>query len=146
MEQASGRGRERLERLALTIAATLVTVNIWTGAPLFAVWVGSRFAPEGGPSMSAIVIVLGVLSVLVFLLAMLLTRLNAAYDRLTGRDAGVRRTTPWLRSMGAERTQFARRRVQMSPIERTVAITVVFAVLAFEIWFFFFARYSIPGA
>jgi len=36
MEQASGRGRERLERLALTIAATLVTVNIWTGAPLLA--------------------------------------------------------------------------------------------------------------
>jgi hypothetical protein len=146
MEQASGPGRQRLERLGLTIAATLVTVNIWTGAPLLAVWVGSRFAPEGGPSMSAIVIVLGVLSVLVFLLAMLLTRLNAAYDRLTGRDQGVRRTTPWLRPMSAERETFARRREKMSAIERTVAITVVFAVLTFEIWFFFFARYSIPGA
>ena len=48
--------------------------------------------------------------------------------------------------MGAERKHPARRRVQTSPIERTVAITVVLAVLAFEIWFFFFARYSIPGA
>jgi hypothetical protein len=141
-----GQGPQRLARLALTIAATLVAVNIWTGAPLLAVWVGSRFAPSNGPSMTAIVIVLATLSVLVFLLAFLLTRLNAAYDRLTGRDPGVRRTTPWLRSMGAERVQLARRRTQLSPIERTVAVTVVFAVLAFEVWFFFFARYSIPGA
>jgi hypothetical protein len=146
MADAGGHGAHRLERLGLTVAATLVSVNIWTGAPLLAVWVGSRVAPSGGPSMTAIVIVLAVLSVVVFLLAFLLTRLNAAYDRLTGRDVGVTRTTPWLRSMGAEREQFARRRLQMSPIERTVAITVVIAVLAFEVWFFFFARYSIPGA
>lgn len=146
MEQARERGAQRLERVGLTVAATLVSVNIWTGAPLLAVWVGSRFAPSDGPSMTAIVIVLGVLSVLVFLLAMLLTRLNAAYDRITGRDAGVRRTTPWLRPMSAERETFARGRTQMSAIEKTVVASVVVAVLAFEIWFFFFARYSIPGA
>ena len=96
--------------------------------------------------MSAIVIVLAVLAALIFALAALLTRLNAAYDRLTGRDAGVRRTTSWLRSTSAEREQLERRRVRMSPIERTVTISVVVAVLAFEVWFFFFARYSIPGA
>lgn len=146
MRSEAGHGAHRLERLALTVAATLVSVNIWTGAPLLAIWVGSRVATTGGPSMSAIVIVLGVLSALVFLLAFLLTRLNAAYDRLTGRDTGARRTTAWLRSMGDERQQFARRRVETSPIERVVTVSVVAAVLAFEIWFFFFARYSIPGA
>jgi len=145
MGDASGHGRQRLERLALTVAATLVSVNIWTGAPLLAVWVGSRVS-SGGPSMGAIVIVLAVLAVLVFLLAALLARINAAYDRLTGRDTGVRRTTPWLRAMTAERNEDARRRVGLSAVERTVAVSVVVAVLAFEAWFFFFARSSIPGA
>jgi hypothetical protein len=146
MAREQGGSAQRLERVALTAAATLVSVNIWTGAPLLAVWVGSRVATSGSPSMTAIVIVLAVLGVLVFLLAIALTRLNAAYDRLTGRDVGARRTTAWLRPMAAEREHDARRREQMSPIERTVAVSVVLAVLAFEIWFFFFASYSIPGA
>jgi hypothetical protein len=136
----------RLERAGLATAAALVSINIRTGAPLFAVWVGSRVAPASGTSMGAIAIVLVVLTVLVFGLATALTRLNAAYDRVTGRDPGVRRTTPWLRSMRAEREQLARRRTRVSPIERIVVVSAVGAVLALEIWFFFFARYSIPGA
>jgi uncharacterized membrane protein (DUF485 family) len=136
----------KLKRTALAIAATLVSVNIWTGAPLFAVWVGSRFAPESGNSMGAIVIVIGVLAVSVFLLALVLTRLNGAYDRLTGRQTGARRVAPWLRSVRGERHELAQARVHASLIERIVVITVVFAVITFEIWFFFFARYSIPGA
>ncbi len=139
-------GTHRLERIGLTIAATLVSINIWTGAPLFAVWVGSRVAPSGGPSMGAIVIVLVVLCALVFGLAVLLTRLNAAYDRLTGRDTGPRRTTAWLRPMSDERRRDVARAVRTTPIERVVVLSVVFCVLAVEVWFFFFARYSIPGA
>jgi hypothetical protein len=146
MEHAPRPGVKRIERLALLIGAVLVSVNIWTGAPLFAVWVGSRAAPAGGSSMGAIAIVIGVLAVLVFALAAALTRLNAAYDRLTGRDAGSRHVTAWLRPMGSQRDQRAERRVKVSPVERVVILSVVLAVLTFEVWFFFFARYSIPGA
>jgi hypothetical protein len=135
----------RLKRIGITVAATLVSINIWTGAPLLAVWVGSRFAPESGTSMGAIVIVLGVLVVSVAALTVALTRLNGAYDRLTGRDTGPRRVAPWLQSMRAERRELSRARV-LSPIERMIAISAVAAVIGFEIWFFFFARYSIPGA
>jgi hypothetical protein len=146
MADRSRRGVRRLEQLALATAAALVSVNIWTGAPLFAVWVGSRVAPDSGTSTGAIATVLVVLAVLEFLLASALTRLNATYDRLTGRDPGVRRTTPWLRSMRAEREQLARQRVRVSAIERIAVVSVVTGVLAFEVWFFFFARYSISGA
>ena len=132
--------------LGLTVAATLVSINNWTGAPLLALWVGSRVAPASGTSMGAIVVVLAMLAICVSGLAVLLTRINLAYDRLTGRDQGPRRPAPWLRSARAERTQLARKRVQMSPIERMVTFSVVAAVIAFEIWFFFFAHYSIPGA
>jgi hypothetical protein len=145
MADRSRPGVRRLERLGLAVAASLVSVNIWTGAPLFAVWIGSRVAPASGTSTGAIALVLVVLAVLEFLLASALTRLNATYDRLTGRDAGIRRTTPWLRSMRAEREQLSRERVRVSPIERIAVLSVVTGVLAFEVWFFFFARYSISG-
>jgi hypothetical protein len=134
------------KRIAIAIAATLVAINIWTGAPLLAVWVGSRVAPESGTSMGAIVLVLVVLAISVFGLAVALTHLNAAYDRLTGRVDTTRRVAPWLRSMRAERHTTERRRVATSAIERIVIGSVVIAVLALEVWFFFFAHYSIPGA
>jgi phosphoglycerol transferase MdoB-like AlkP superfamily enzyme len=34
--------RVRVERIALVCAMSLTTINIWTGGPLFALWVGSR--------------------------------------------------------------------------------------------------------
>lgn len=136
----------RAKRIALAALATLVAINIWTGAPLLAVWVGSRVAPESGTSMGAIVLVLVVLVLSVFGLAVALTYLNAAYDRLSGRVETTRRVAPWLRSMRAERHTSERRRVGTSAIERVVIISVVFAVLALEVWFFFFAHYSIPGS
>lgn len=136
----------RVKRVALAIAATLVSINIWTGAPLLAVWVGSRFAPASGTSMGAIGIVLGVLIVSVFGLAVALTRINGAYDRLTGRDAGPRKVASWLQSARAERPELARTRTRSSPIERMLIFSVVAGVVGFEVWFFFFARYSIPGA
>lgn len=137
---------QRAKRIALATLATLVAINIWTGAPLLAVWVGSRVAPESGTSMGAIVLVLVVLMVSVFALAVALTHLNAAYDRLTGRAEATRRVAPWLRSMRAERHTSERRRVRTSAVERLVIVSVVLAVLAFEVWFFFFAHYAIPGA
>lgn len=147
MESATDRPpAARLKRLGLAVAATLVSINIWTGAPLLALWIGSRVAPASGTSMGAILVVLAMLVIFVAGLAVLLTRINVAYDRLTGRDDGPRRPAPWLRSARAERTQFSRQRAQMSPIERVVTFSVVAAVSAFEIWFFFFAHYSIPGA
>ncbi|MDE3070493.1 MAG: hypothetical protein KGJ43_07170 [Acidobacteriota bacterium] len=138
----------RLKRVGLTVAATLVSINIWTGAPLLAVWVGSRVAPASGTSMGAIALVMVVLVAAVSGLAVALTRINAAYDHLTGHDRDARRVAPWLRSMRDERHALARAKAhaQTTAVERAVILSVVLAVIALEVWFFFFARYSIPGA
>src|SRR3989440_8310269 len=45
--------RVRIERIALVCAMSLTTINIWTGGPLFALWVGSRVQSSGPPSMAA---------------------------------------------------------------------------------------------
>jgi hypothetical protein len=128
----------RLRRIGLAAAAAFVTVNIWTGAPLLALWVGSRAAGPSGTSMTAVGVVVVVLLVLVLALTALLTRLNARYDRLAGRVAD-RRVSPWMRSMRSEREDLVRARHGTSAIERVVVISVTTAVLVFNVWFFFFS-------
>ena len=58
----------------------------------------------------------------------------------------ARQTSPWLRSLSGEREADVRRKHGISGIERVLVITVVLAVLAFEVWFFFFAGSSLPNA
>jgi hypothetical protein len=136
----------RIKRLGLVIASALVSINIWTGAPLLAVWVGSKVQGGSGLSMTAVFSVVLVLAVLVLGLAWVLTLINARYDKLTGRPPAARQTSPWLRSMRGERETEVRQKHGISAIERVVVVSVVGAVLAFEIWFFFFAGSSLPAA
>lgn len=128
-----------LLRVAIASATTLAAVNVWTGAPLLAVWVGSRVQGGGGLSMGTLFAMVGVLAVVEFGLLVVLTRLSDSYDEITGRDVGHRRTSPWLRSMRGERDEVERGRVGVSAVERIVAISVAAAAVTFEIWFFFFA-------
>jgi hypothetical protein len=141
-----------LRRLGLAVATAVVSVNVWTGAPLFALWVGSRFegwvggsGTGGGTSMRAVFVLVLVLAVLELVLTFALSRLSAAYDELTGRPQSARRTSPWLRSMRGEREDFIREKHGISGVERVVVISVVAAVLALEIWFFFFAGSPLPN-
>jgi hypothetical protein len=136
----------RLERLALVAASALITINIWTGAPLLAVWVGSKIqAAQDRLSMEALFAVVVTLAGTVLLLAWLLAWVNGRYDHVTGRPQKARQTSPWLRSMRGEREEDIRREHGISGIERMVLICVVLAVLAFEVWFFFFAGSSLPN-
>jgi hypothetical protein len=139
--------KHRVQRLALVIASALTSINIWTGAPLLAVWVGSQVqAAQDRLSMTALFAVVVTLAATVFALAWLLAWINGRYDELTGRSQEARYTSPWLRSMRGERETDIRRKHGISAVERVVVISVVGAVLAFEVWFFFFAGSSLPSA
>jgi hypothetical protein len=134
-----------LKRLAIVVATALATVNIWTGAPLLAVWVGSQ--AQGGRviSLRGVVTVLVVLAVLAFLLGWALAWLSAKYDQLVGRPPTLARTSPWQRRMRGELDEHLRTRYALSAPERVVAACVIAGVLAFEVWFFFFAGSSLPS-
>jgi hypothetical protein len=135
-----------LKKIGLVTASALCSINLWTGAPLFAVWVGSKVQGNlNNLSMTAVFSVVVVLSAMVFLLAFVLTWINAKYDDLTGRPPAAHHTSPWLRSMRDEREEDTRRKFGISPVERVVVISVVAAVLTFEVWFFFFAGSSLPN-
>ncbi len=136
-----------LKRIGLVAASALVSINIWTGAPLLAIWIGSKVQGSLTTlSMSAVLAVIGVLAVTVFVLAFLLAQINRSYDDLVGRTPAGRQTSPWLRSMRGEREADIREKFGMSPIEKVMVATVVAAALAFEVWFFFFAGSSLPNA
>jgi len=135
-----------LQKVGLIAASALCSINIWTGAPLLAVWVGSHLQKDATSlSMTAVFSVIVVLAVMVFLLAWLLNIINAKYDEVTGRPHAARYTSPWLRSMRDEREEEVRAKYGISNVEKMVVASVVLAVLAFEIWFFFFAGSSLPN-
>jgi hypothetical protein len=92
--------------------------------------------------MGAVGTVIGVLAVLVTLLVMALIRVESAYRFLSGEPVQQRRTAPWMRSLRDERPELAEKR-PLSGFEKALIATVVAAVLAFEVWFFFFAGSSI---
>ena len=117
----------------------LTALNVWTGSPLLALWIGSRLQGSGPPQMGPIFVVIVVFAVVSFALASLLARLGDSYDRMTGQVAQVHRHVAWLRSMRGERPQYPGQHIQVTALEQVLIVTVVLCALAFEIWFFFFS-------
>jgi DNA primase-like protein len=135
----------KAKRILIVTATALAAVNLWTGAPLLAVWVGSQ--AQGGEvlSLRGVVSVLVVLGVLAFLLGWALTWLHDKYDRLIGRPPALTRTSPWQRRMRGELDEHLRARYPLSAPERVVAACVIVCLLVFEVWFFFFAGSPLPS-
>jgi uncharacterized membrane protein (DUF485 family) len=137
----------RLERVGLNILMALSAINIWTGAPLLAVWVGSRVVESStSVTMSAVFLVVVVLFACCLGLIYVLSWASTTYDHITGRPQTVKRHVPWLRSMRAERVNYEREKQLITPLERVMVIAVVLAFLAFELWFFIYSPSPIaPG-
>lgn len=133
------------KRTAMVAATAFLSINLWTGAPLIALWVGSQVVGQTVLSMKAVFVVVIVLAVEVFTMALALTWLSAAYDRLTGREAGERRL-PWLRAMsGEEGIENPGYGAGITPLERVVMVSVYLAVLCFLLWFFLLAGAPTPS-
>jgi hypothetical protein len=121
----------------------VVGLNVWTGSPLVALWIGSRLQGSGPPQMGPVFVVVVAFAALSFGLASILARLGASYDRMTGQTAQVHRHVAWLRSMRGERPQYPGEHVQVTALEQVLIVVVALCALAFEIWFFFFSGSSI---
>jgi hypothetical protein len=122
----------------------ILSVNLWTGLPLLALWVGSQATGGELLNMTGVVAVVLALAILETASVIALTRISAGYDRVTGRPAPVRQPPPGLLSMSASKAQPAGRR-EINAIEAIVIAVVVVAFMAFEVWFFFLATTSPMG-
>lgn len=128
-----------MKRILLRIAMVLVALNVWTGSPLAALWIGSRLQGSGSPQMGPVFVVIVAFGLFSFGLAWLLAQLGSSYDQLTGQTAQVHRHVAWLRSMRGERPQYPGDPARVTALERILIVVVVVACMAFEIWFFFFS-------
>ena len=126
-----------LQRVGLQAAIALSAINIWTGAPLLAVWVGSRVSRTStSVTMAPVLLVIVVLFVTCLALIYALSWASSRYDALTGRPQMVKRHVPWLRSVRGERVDWERDRQSTTFLEKILVIMVVLAFIAFEVWFF----------
>jgi hypothetical protein len=142
-QQSQPRGR--IKPILLAAAMAFLALNVWTGSPLLAVWLGSKVqGDESQPSMGAYAIVIIALIAFSWGLYQLLKIVMSAYQDATGTTPTVRSHAPWLRSMRGERPEYGGG-ARISGGERVVVVTVLIAAAAFEIWFFFFSGSSIGG-
>ena len=126
----------------MAAATAFLSINIWTGAPLLALWAGSQVGNQTTLTMTAVFVVLIVLVMLVAAMAVALTWLNNTYDELIGRPR-VERRVPWLRSMRAEPEGHVSSRLGITALERIVMASVYLAVIALLVWLVFFAGSSV---
>lgn len=131
------------KRIALAAATSFVAVNIWTGAPLLALWIGSHAVGQTTLSMGAVGIVVGVLIALDLMMGALLLRLNRIYRGLLGAPEGQRRAA-WLRTLSSDGDEESGEPA-ITLIERIVVICVYAAMGAFVVWFVFLAGSPLPG-
>jgi hypothetical protein len=132
------------KRLLLLALMALAAVNLFTGAPLLAIWVGAQVQGDaGGLSMTAVLTVVVVMALLCAGLVRALARMGAAHDALTGR-AVTRRQTTWMKPFNsgpAHATSGG-----LSALDKVLIGAVVLAGLAFEAWFFLLAGSSLGSA
>jgi hypothetical protein len=135
---------ERVRKALLLMAMTAATMNVFTGAPLLALWIGSRAqGTSQQPTMAPVALVAVSLGLFGFLLLRLLRWLGNAYDRATGRPPTIRNHVPWLRSLRGERPHEAGDDYSLSALEIILCAMVILAFAAFEYWFFFESGSSI---
>jgi hypothetical protein len=124
-----------LKRATMAAVTALATVNVWTGCPLLALWVGSRAVGRHDLSMGAIVVVLVVLALLEGAMLLLLAWLSSVYDELIGLHRSEAELT-WIRRLCAPpRAPGAHRRLALTSVEGVVVINVYVAVVASIAWY-----------
>ena len=132
----------RVKKAALASAMAVVALNICTGSPLMALWLGSRVQGDFGASMSAVAVVAITMFVLSLLLIRLLGALSERYDRLVGRPT-KRHRQPWLKSLSGERADVEEQHKSLTVLDMVLVAVVLLSIGAFEVWFFFFSGSSI---
>ena len=132
-------GMARVQRLGLTVAMAVVAVNVPTGSPVAALWIGSQLQGNGPPKMSSVAAVVVALAAFSLGLIRLLALLGGCHDRLAGVTPQVQSHLPWLRSMRGERAVYPGEQAQITRLEGILVATVVLAIIAFEIWLLFYS-------
>jgi hypothetical protein len=131
-----------IAKAGLILLMAVGSILLWIGSPIFWLWLASQMQKDSqaagfGPYM----VVLFGIAVTAVVLAKGLQKLNQVYGSVAGVGEPVRVIMPWHRSMRGEDEGRAPRTV----LDVVMVISVAIGLVAFGIWFFFFAGSSLPG-
>jgi hypothetical protein len=124
--------------ILLMIGGSLV---LWIGIPVGWIILASHLTNSSAPSLGPYVLLIIGIPVTMFLFGRFLYRLNALYGDVTDTTPHVQVRAAWLKSMRAERDNTRPRTV----LDVVMIASVSVALVAFLIWFFFFAGSSLPS-
>jgi hypothetical protein len=128
----------RLTAFVLGVALVVGSLTMWIGIPVAWLWLASQLSTEY-PIIWALAVFGCPLTMAAWTLV--LARLNGAYLRATGTHPEQQHAA-WLHSMSGERGP---RRPQRTLLDVSMTVSVILAMLAIAIWFFFFAENYSPG-
>lgn len=130
----------RLQRIALVATMSVTAMNVWLGAPLVGLWVGSRLTGGAAISMGALAAFVIVTLAVGLACIQLLAALGERYERVSGVKRSVHRQLPWLRSMRGERPHDPHGSgPALTALDYVLVLVVIVCMVAFEIWFFFYS-------
>ena len=125
----------------LIVAMSVAALFLWVGIPIGWLWIGSQLVSSSQPSMGPYAVVaIGIIASVV-IDAMILSRLNRTYQRVTGTDGQVRLQLPWMKSMRGERESGR----STSVLDIILVGSVTLAGLTMFLWWVFLAGSPLPS-
>jgi hypothetical protein len=126
--------------LLLIVLMAIGSVFLWIGIPGLWIWGVSQTVDTTQPQIGPYLAIIVGVPVTMFIFGRLLYRMNQAYESVTGQTSEVRVQLPWHRSMRGERDVGRRTTV----LEFVMICSVSLCMVAFLVWFLFFAGSSLP--
>jgi phospholipid/cholesterol/gamma-HCH transport system ATP-binding protein len=130
----------RAKRAVLLALITLATLNVWTGAPVLALWLGAQAqatlanATPGSITILGLCVTVAALTAIELGLTITIGRLNHAHATLTGARPEIDRRLPWQR--GSRDTHAT----ELTGPEKAMITVVVVCAITVEIVFLFFTH------
>ena len=125
----------------LIVAMSIAALFLWVGIPIGWLWIGSQLVSSSQPSMGPYAVVAIGIVASVVIDAMILSRLNRTYMRVTQTDGQVRIQLPWMKSMRGERDSGR----ETSVLDIILVGSVTLAGLTMLLWWVFLAGSPLPG-
>ncbi len=125
----------------LIVAMSVAALFLWVGIPIGWLWIGSQLVSSSQPAMGPYAVVAIGIVASVVIDAMILSRLNRTYQRVTETDGQVRLQLPWMKSMRGER-ESAR---STSVLDIILVGSVTLAGLSMFLWWVFLAGSPLPS-
>jgi hypothetical protein len=125
----------------LIVAMSFAALFLWVGIPIGWLWIGSQLVSSSQPSMGPYAVVAIGIIASVIVDALILSRLNRTYQRVTGTDGQVRLQLPWMKSMRGERDSGR----ETSVLDIILVGSVTLAGLTMFLWWIFLAGSPLPS-